>query len=540
MSAPSHTTSSAVVTTLEAATAALKIGREATDAVPIVKQILGAAANIFELAERIEKKRQAMFDLVLAAGDYAKQIDAAVAGRVLDVKMQRRLERLYTVFAKIEALMQKEAGPKSVALRTLRNVFVLPIKAESLATELEREMKLSSSIDTRLAIADTARIVEEDSRYDGDWRRLRHGDVRKLHVVKTYAVDEGVLTYASARVNDELMIIRYLDKPLSGGHGSSHSCRPMGRGSSWTSYPELIRRLSTVQASHPNVVQLYGIRGGSPQATFAAFRSGTRDMEEFKGTITIRIHHYHNLVWTGYFATIDESGEPQIGAFDDIVDEALVDTAAGVESMLGVLGWIKEPLASSYTRTERIEKVYDGRFFQSPDISQLPHAQHLRRLWELLRKERLDIRLDTTRLRSTPINVQVSESAVLRAREHLTSIWEARNLGLKSFDVGWYHALVQRTIPDPVNNAYIILNSRETSVTIMHITQHEDHISVEDITIEVPRESVLHTEILELFQINATFEGCVLLDEVECYEGHTDCGFPVDCSGARFAPKLYV
>ncbi|KZV95535.1 hypothetical protein EXIGLDRAFT_470358 [Exidia glandulosa HHB12029] len=279
MSAPSHTTSSAVVTTLEAATAALKIGREATDAVPIAKQILGAAANIFELAERIEKKRQAMFDLVLAAGDYAKQIDAAVAGRVLDVKMQRRLERLYTVFAKIEALMQKEAGPKSVALRTLRNVFVLPIKAESLATELEREMKLfqiSGNIDTRLAIADTVRIVEEDSRYDGDWRRLRHGDVGGRQVICTYAVDDGVLTYASARVDNVLMIVRYLDRPLGGGHDVSHYCPPLplARRSSWTSYPELLRRISTVHTSHPNIAQLYGIRGGSPDARFAAFRSG--------------------------------------------------------------------------------------------------------------------------------------------------------------------------------------------------------------------------------------------------------------------------
>lgn len=75
-----------------------------------------------------------------------------------------------------------------------------------------------------------------------------------------------------------------------------------------------------------------------------------------------------------------------------------------------------------------------------------------------------------------------------------------------------------------------------TGRPVKHTTQYEDHISIEEISIFVPWKSVLSTEILELFQIDATFDGNVHLDEVECYEGHTDCGFPVDCSGPRLNP----
>lgn len=64
--------------------------------------------------------------------------------------------------------------------------------------------------------------------------------------------------------------------------------------------------------------------------------------------------------------------------------------------------------------------------------------------------------------------------------------------------------------------------------------QYEDHISFKEIRICILRESVLSTEIIELFQIDVTFSGWVHLEEVECFEGHTDCGFPVDCSGPRY------
>ncbi|KZV95534.1 hypothetical protein EXIGLDRAFT_470339 [Exidia glandulosa HHB12029] len=197
---------------------------------------------------------------------------------------------------------------------------------------------------------------------------------------------------------------------------------------------------------------------------------------------------------------------------------------------------IRQPISPSSHQAEQVEKVYDGRFFQSLVESQLPHTQHLRRLWELLRKERLDIEFQTFRYTSTPINVHLSESAVLHAREHLTSIWEARNPSSYFFDAAYYYALLQRILREPAHIAWIswIPTHAATAVIIRHTTQHEDQISSEQMAIYVPKESVLRTEIMELFQIDATFCGYVRLDEVECYEGHTDCGFPVDCSGPRF------
>lgn len=64
----------------------------------------------------------------------------------------------------------------------------------------------------------------------------------------------------------------------------------------------------------------------------------------------------------------------------------------------------------------------------------------------------------TTRLKSTPINVHVSESVVLHAREHLTSIWEARNRSGYFFDTALYYALLQKTFREPVHNGRIFLN----------------------------------------------------------------------------------
>ncbi|KZV82917.1 hypothetical protein EXIGLDRAFT_684410, partial [Exidia glandulosa HHB12029] len=154
---------SAIVSTgLSVATVALDVAPEVTDAVPIAKQILNSAAHISDAAEKIQKKREAMYTLVEKADIYATQIDIAIAGRVLDASLQRRLERLHSVFVKIEALVNDEVRVKNRALagRTWKNSSNRP---GSLVAELDREIQL-------FHLLTAARAVAEDAKYDGQVR----------------------------------------------------------------------------------------------------------------------------------------------------------------------------------------------------------------------------------------------------------------------------------------------------------------------------------------------------------------------------------
>ncbi|KZV94391.1 hypothetical protein EXIGLDRAFT_708814 [Exidia glandulosa HHB12029] len=123
-------------------TTMLRVAREATDGIQIAKQILGSAAHIAELAERIQQKREAMEQLVEQASLYARMVDIAVAGRVLDAALQLRLGRLHRVFKKIEALVDADVRPKSSVKRALQNIFIQPDRAATLSRELEREIQL--------------------------------------------------------------------------------------------------------------------------------------------------------------------------------------------------------------------------------------------------------------------------------------------------------------------------------------------------------------------------------------------------------------
>ncbi|KZV85976.1 hypothetical protein EXIGLDRAFT_233208 [Exidia glandulosa HHB12029] len=145
---------------LAAATVALNIAGAATDAVPIAKQILNSAAHICAAAERIQKKREAMYLLVEKADTYAKQIDQAVADCEIDTSLERRLGRLYCVFVKIEALVNDKVEGKSPALvRVWRNVITKPNRAEALLGELDREIELFHIL--------TGIQLSTDVKYDG-------------------------------------------------------------------------------------------------------------------------------------------------------------------------------------------------------------------------------------------------------------------------------------------------------------------------------------------------------------------------------------
>ncbi|KZV93922.1 hypothetical protein EXIGLDRAFT_691109 [Exidia glandulosa HHB12029] len=201
---------------LETTTLAFRVAREAVDAVPIVKQILGAAVHISEFAEKVKKKRESMNELVEKVNIYAAQIGAMVADRAAseqtDGHIHHRLQRLYAVFMKVETFISSQASTANPAFRWLRNNFVAPNTAEKLSRELQREVELFQimiAVDIRFTLGDVTRNVASDSLYDGEFRRLRYCDVHKLATIAQTREACLTVTWARAEVDGKLMVVRY-------------------------------------------------------------------------------------------------------------------------------------------------------------------------------------------------------------------------------------------------------------------------------------------------------------------------------------------
>ncbi|KZV85031.1 hypothetical protein EXIGLDRAFT_753521 [Exidia glandulosa HHB12029] len=362
---------SALGGTLEGATVTIQVAKELSSGTPLVAQILASAAHISELAERFQKKRDAMYELIERSGIYAAQIEAAVAGRVLHEQLHLRLERLHAIFAKIEDLTVKAADVKLTMARRVRDAFVNPTRAERLDAELQREIQLfelTIAIDTRLVVSDVSRLIEEDATYyDGEFRRLRQCDVHKLDVIAERRTDEGVITWAGAEVDGKVMVVRYLE-------GLSEFNQP---GAAWTAYPELIKQLSSVNASHRNVVTLYGIHRS--QFAFTVFRSGTLSYREWQEShrnclpnkedrlrnymISDALQHLqygHNLVWSpspsGNLFFMDDTGNPKIGLLDDITR-----WDGGTHEQRKALTLTTPLLFFVTSQTEVVERSFEGR-----------------------------------------------------------------------------------------------------------------------------------------------------------------------------------
>ncbi|KZV95529.1 hypothetical protein EXIGLDRAFT_766098 [Exidia glandulosa HHB12029] len=447
-------------------TTMLRVAREATDGIQLAKQILGSAAHIAELAERIQQKREAMEQLVEQSSLYARMVDIAVAGRVLDAALQLRLGRLHLVFKKIEALVDADVRPKSRVKRALQNIFIQPDRAATLSRELEREIqlfqvpllllapafrltagKLLTGLQHGFAIDDVTHTIRGDIRYDGQFRALRDCDVEKLDTMRRHKTSEGTIVWASARIDGQLMVVRYLE--------SEENAQP---GKRKTAYPELLTKVSTLNASHRNVVQLYG-RQAAPESMFSAFRSGGRDLVEFvkstrptaktEGCVqdirsqplvmayklldaSWHLKKNHNLLWTGLSATVDESGEPRIGLFDDIVDEQ-----KGRGDAANITIYIELFVASTAIMlnqaTDVVEKLGDHSARANDIVTDFLRGcgRASPWWWDIIRQERLSIEHWEYEFSAPATQLPVAHSAIERGRYYFEETFSTAT------DHGW-------------------------------------------------------------------------------------------------------
>ncbi|KZV96534.1 hypothetical protein EXIGLDRAFT_705322 [Exidia glandulosa HHB12029] len=177
---------------LTGASLALQIAKEATSDVPIVKQVVGVALNIVELAERAEKNRDAMRMLAEKAATLAQLVDKVVSSRIVDGRLSDLLGHLSVVLAQVQEFMLKETAERNVLRNIYRSIFTVQKRTEELSNALEIEIH----------------------GFTTKFRLLRDYEVQKLDVILERETEYGTITFARALVDgiSKPMVVRYISE----------------------------------------------------------------------------------------------------------------------------------------------------------------------------------------------------------------------------------------------------------------------------------------------------------------------------------------
>ncbi|KZV79825.1 hypothetical protein EXIGLDRAFT_734187 [Exidia glandulosa HHB12029] len=397
---------------LSGASIALRIAKEATSDVPIVRQILGVTVNIVDLAEKIEKNREALHALVDKTATLAEAINNIVSGRIIDEQVTQLLERLTRVFKKVEDLMSKEARKSNIANKLYRGLFIIQRETEKLSEELDNEMRLLTL--AALLRVDTKVHGAEDYT-DHQFRRLREYEVQTLGIITERETEQGTVRFAKARVEgtSELMVVKYFQ-----------SRTPQHRVADDLGHPDTLAAISSLGKSHPNVARLYGLattRGATP---FTVLRAGVYPVSQYLlaiGDLVTRYvawsdielavlggaeHLEHMaLVWhpRSYDSiVVNDHGQPFIGAFDDLFHKDVLPAKDQAVDMLFALGELKDvALDWGYIHDEysdldtcdegRLKSLMDGIHSPSPILEQVwarVHHEELSVHWKWRKEPR--------------------------------------------------------------------------------------------------------------------------------------------------------
>ncbi|KZW01815.1 hypothetical protein EXIGLDRAFT_716464 [Exidia glandulosa HHB12029] len=378
-----RTTPRSVGPTLAALVVALKVAREATDDVPIVKQILGAAVAIVEYAEKIDKNRDAMYSLATKSATLARQIKDIVAGRTVNPLLTAHLEELSDVFKGVEDFMAKHAavGRFSRIRRAFDHAFVVAKHVERLREELQdasqgfliaaaldsnlgiQETKLRIAetnmrmVETNLRIAETTLQVQQNAQYDGEFRLLRFCDINKLEEIRDFGLGDRCVRYARARVDGTsgVLVLRYLDTSDGEQAAANEDVRNI------IARDSILQKLSNIRNVHPNIARLYGWGTGSPSSRFTVFKTHGSHIATFflsrisqsersrmAWSMTVKsldaARHLRDrcgIAWRPRFQQFacDDSGEPTLGIGQYEIFEELDDpsTASGGHAAFQVM-----------------------------------------------------------------------------------------------------------------------------------------------------------------------------------------------------------
>ncbi|KZV87600.1 hypothetical protein EXIGLDRAFT_723619 [Exidia glandulosa HHB12029] len=424
---------------LTGALLALKIAKEATGDVPIVKQIVGVALSIVEIAEKAEKNRDALCMLAEKAATLAQRVKQVVTDRPVNGQLVAILEHLTLVLDKVEAFMLKETVKSNAVTKIYRGLFVLQHKVDELANEMQTEIEgfmMAALVDTRLYLA-------ENAQHDGQFALLRDYQVRKLGVILERETEHGTVAYAKARVDgvSELMVVKYLKGGVQTGLTSD----------AWSASTEdIMTQVSTLELSHPNVAQFYGrgrrdgttrflvLRTGAYHAEHYLSQSCLNDTERFPEYYRMRIYvlaasaHLEGMgiAWFPRSLSqilVDDHGQPYIGALDDLVSSercSRPDQAAWVFWCLSQLRRLAAP-AHVHCKEAASPESCDNGLLKACMESNISYSPILHQVWARICAEELYIEIATQEEPFADFS-QLSPVTISEAKRHNNDLFSSQ------------------------------------------------------------------------------------------------------------------
>ncbi|KZV96685.1 hypothetical protein EXIGLDRAFT_815690 [Exidia glandulosa HHB12029] len=298
----------------------LRVTQQAVQSVPIAREIIGAAAQIVEFADRLDKNNEKLRTLADRAAALARDVDEVVTTRGgVEGAIARRLEVLTKAFKNVETFMSQEINTAKSLRRLLRRLFVHPTTVDLLFRDLETAVQsflLTAALDSRL-------YIEETAPHDG---QLLDCHLKKLDAITTRQTEQGTIVYAKARVDgvQELMVVKIHANRTGEDDGA-----------------DVLASISNLTTSHPNLVQLYARSAKTAATRFTVLRSGVHSAaeyltcgyaDEFYLVMLVELIMVYlqsasahleelGLTWLPESLdalVVDDYGQPTVGAFDDI------------------------------------------------------------------------------------------------------------------------------------------------------------------------------------------------------------------------------
>ncbi|EJD46751.1 hypothetical protein AURDEDRAFT_184247 [Auricularia subglabra TFB-10046 SS5] len=263
-------------TTVSGATQLATLANAATNGMGVVNQILGVVSNIGQLAQKIQKQRDAIRDLVRKSRDLAGTITRVVNDRTPSEHLGPSLDRTLTTLREVESFMEDHLSKRRWK-RVLAQFTSMPDEIERLkqaVADVIEELGLMATIDTNIILVSTAEKIDNNIEWDGPFRRLRDGLVKKDGPLFTQSMYENgpIVAYHRATVKlkheseeGKVMIFRFVDTPsIRDGEKDVAS--------SWMKeYDEMLGQMAKVALQHPYVSLIYGRTSGGPLDRATAF-----------------------------------------------------------------------------------------------------------------------------------------------------------------------------------------------------------------------------------------------------------------------------
>ncbi|EJD34777.1 hypothetical protein AURDEDRAFT_176172 [Auricularia subglabra TFB-10046 SS5] len=141
-----------------------------------------------------------------------------------NMQTHRGLGIVVSVVQSVERFMKSHLA-KGRVRRAISYVFTIPQQIERMDQELSdglREFNVVALLDTNLRIRSGNQLADENARYNGEFRLLKHVEVDKFELILQEASEDGtlVLKYHCAEVDGRVVVVCYFETtPDAPGEG---------------------------------------------------------------------------------------------------------------------------------------------------------------------------------------------------------------------------------------------------------------------------------------------------------------------------------